>query len=101
MDNINEIKDVLRGNVAAVGDDLDGVSAEWAAAGFSAREVGEWVDAYIMYPNDARELADAGVSADSPYLQEPCPEYPRISWGRYITQHDVCVSTFLLWLAIP
>jgi len=51
------------GHFAHGGDPGDAAVA-WAEAGFEAHEVDEWLRARCYDPSSARDLADAGVSAE-------------------------------------
>jgi hypothetical protein len=59
------IRDVIErhGHFAHGGDPADAAEA-WAEAAFEAHEVDEWLRARCYDPSSARDLADAGVTAE-------------------------------------
>jgi hypothetical protein len=59
------IRDVIeRHGYFAHGGNPDDAAETWAASGFEAREVDEWLLARCFNPSAARDLADAGVSPE-------------------------------------
>jgi hypothetical protein len=48
----------------AHGGNPDDAAEAWAESGFSADEVDEWLAARCFHPSAARDLADAGVTAE-------------------------------------
>jgi hypothetical protein len=59
------IRDVIeRHGHFAHGGNPDDAAETWAESGFEADEVEEWLRARCFHPSAARDLADAGVTAD-------------------------------------
>jgi hypothetical protein len=61
------VEDVVRdyGWFAHGGEENVGrVVAEWEQHGFTALEVAEWLDAEVVWPEDAAELRDDGVTPE-------------------------------------
>ncbi len=59
------IRDVIEAHGHfAHGGNPDDAAETWAESGFEAHEVEEWLNARCFDPNAARDLADAGVTAE-------------------------------------
>ncbi|MFN8163341.1 MAG: hypothetical protein U0R26_05825 [Solirubrobacterales bacterium] len=59
------IRDVIENHGHfAHGGNPDDAAETWAEAGFNAHEVEEWLMARCFRPDAARDLADAGVTAE-------------------------------------
>lgn len=48
----------------AHGGNPDDAAETWAESGFAGNEVDEWLKARCFHPSSARDLADAGVTAE-------------------------------------
>lgn len=94
-----EIRDVLeQERDFAIGNgDATAVAREWHEAGFSAREVREWLEARCFEASAAKELRDAGVTSEqsSRRIYVDCGDYGE-TIGYAVSNGDLTVANVVV-----
>ena len=70
--------------------DVERTAGEWLAAGFTAAQCGAWLEAGCFAADDARKLADAGLTPDD--VSCDCPTLPGYSWGYAYANGDTSLA---------